>query len=55
MDYQRWLSKLLSYDFKIVYKPGLENVVADGLSRKTTTSAMIFALTIHTFLQIQDL
>lgn len=32
MDYQRWESKLMSYHFRIAYKPDINNKAADALS-----------------------
>ena len=33
-EQQKWVSKLLGYDYEIIYKPGKENSVVDALSCK---------------------
>jgi hypothetical protein len=33
MEQQKWVTKLLAYDYETVYKKGVENLVADALSR----------------------
>lgn len=35
-DYQKWVSKLMGFNFEIQYRPGERNRVADALSRKET-------------------
>lgn len=49
MDYQRWLTKLLGFDFEIQYRPGLDNKVADALSRKVAV-VELYALSAPTAL-----
>lgn len=41
----KYLTKLLGYDYKIEYKKGLENKVADALSRRDHSDAIYCALT----------
>ena len=33
-EQQKWVIKMLRYNFEIIYKKGKQNVVADALSRK---------------------
>ena len=59
MDYQKWLTKLLGYDFEIIYKAGSENKVADGLSRVVHNPSfsileLFTAITQSSSLQMQD-
>lgn len=39
-EQQNWVSKLLGYDYEIIYKPGKENKVADALSRVTGSPSL---------------
>ncbi|XP_042958052.1 uncharacterized protein LOC122293563 [Carya illinoinensis] len=53
---QKWLSKLIGYDFTIDYKRGKENQVADALSRKSEEQTATLALiTFPTSLWIEEL
>ena len=33
-EYQKWISKIMGYDFEIQYRPGKDNSAADALSRR---------------------
>jgi len=52
---QRWLSKLLGYDFQIEYKKGRDNVVADALSRLPESNPSISLISFPTPTWISDL
>lgn len=51
-QFQKWLTKLLEYDFEILYQPGLQNKAADALSRMPTPTE-IRVLTTTTLVDLE--
>ena len=39
-EQQKWVAKLLCYDYEITYRPGRENSAADALSRKPNSQVL---------------
>jgi len=47
LEQQKWLSKLMGYNYQILYTPGKENTVADALSRTSDKANLV---SFHAFL-----
>jgi hypothetical protein len=44
LEQQKWVTKMLGYDYEIIYKKGKENVVVDSLSWKYEEEGSLFSL-----------
>nr|GEU33969.1 Ty3/gypsy retrotransposon protein [Tanacetum cinerariifolium] len=50
-EQQKWVTKLLGYDFEVLYKPGRENTVSDVLSRVDIPSMLVISYPTATWLK----
>jgi hypothetical protein len=44
LKYQNWVTKMLVYDYEIIYKKGKENVVVNVVCRKYEENGSLFSL-----------
>jgi hypothetical protein len=52
----QWASKLIGFNFRVEFRPGTGNVVADALSRRDTeTTAELVAISAPSFTILDDL
>ncbi|KAK9134740.1 hypothetical protein Syun_014070 [Stephania yunnanensis] len=55
-EYQKWVAKLIGYDFEIQFKAGVTNKAADALSRINPPSKVsLQTLVSHRILEVQDI
>lgn len=52
---QKWIAKLLGYDYEVQYKKGSDNIVADALSRRPHTDGHLCSLVTFTSPLITDI
>ena len=45
-EQNKWLKKMLGYDYEIIYKKGKDNIVADALSRQHEEDESLFSLSL---------
>ena len=50
-----WASKLLGFDFRVEFKPGKQNIVADALSRRDAEPGVVMALSAPQFSLFDEL
>ena len=50
VDHQKWLTKLMGFDFDIQYRPGLENKAVDALSRLDSGVSLVALTVPHSLL-----
>lgn len=55
MEYQKWLPKLLGFDFEVQFKPKVANKVADALSRKQVWDVVLNSLMTSSAINWQQL
>ncbi|KAE8676551.1 hypothetical protein F3Y22_tig00111584pilonHSYRG00153 [Hibiscus syriacus] len=41
LEQQKWVAKLLGYDYKIIFRPGRDNFAADALSRRQESPLLV--------------
>jgi len=56
LDQQRWVAKLLGYDYEIQYHPSQENIATNALSRKPTNPILnnLFVSQVHMWEEIKE-
>lgn len=50
-EQQKWITKLMGYDFEVIYKPGRENTVSDALRRVDIPTMLAISFPTATWLQ----